>query len=147
MYFDPYWWLDQCVKMIAQRFGSNRVRYDRESYKWLMVYGFPLPKWWLQNSTNLLIVLPPAGNIDTHPPDRFYVGQGLRTVSGLVTEHYYEEAWHFNDMAHYGWARISIHMESWYPSADVVSGHNLSHVLDIVYRELDKWAKQAEGVW
>jgi hypothetical protein len=146
MYFDPYRWLDQCVNMIAQQFGSNRVSYDQESYEWFMVYGFPLPEFWLQSSTNLLVLLPPAGNIDTCPPDRFYVSQGLRTVSGLMTGHYYEGDGSFNDRASYGWARISIHIESWCPSADVVSGHNLLHVLDIIYDDLDKWAKQAEGV-
>lgn len=146
MYFDPYWWIDRCVMMIAQRFGNNRVTYDRSSYEWFMVYGFPLSRWWLQRSTSLFVVLPPVGNIATYPPDRFYVNQGLRTVSGLLVEHYYEEGAGFNDRARDGWARLSLHIESWYPSADVVSGHNLLHLLDIVYCKLDKLAQEAEGV-
>lgn len=147
MYFDPYWWIDQCMLMIAERYGFDRVIYDRRSYKWFEVFDFPLSEWWRQPSTTLFVKLPPVGNILIYPPDYVYVDQGLRTLSGLMVGHYYEDGEGFNDMAHEGWARLSLHMESWRPSPDVVSGNNLLDLVELVYYRMSEWAKQAEGVW
>jgi hypothetical protein len=145
MYFDPYRWIDQCLQMIAERYGFDRLDYDRSSYKWFEIFDFPLSEWWLQPSTTLFVKLPPVGNILTYPPDYIYLDQGLRTVSGLKVSHYYENG-EFNDMAYEGWARLSLHIKSWRPSPDVVSGNNLLDVVDLVYHDLDRLAKQAEGV-
>jgi hypothetical protein len=146
MYFDPYRWIDQCILMIAQRYGYNRLNYDRYSRRWFMIYDFPLSEWWIQPSTALFITLPPVGNIQLHPPDGLYVEQGLRTINGLVPDHYIEVG-EFNDLADQGWARLSVHIKSWCPSPDVVSGNNLLDVVDLVYHDLDRLAKQAEGVY
>lgn len=145
MYFDPYQWLDQCIQMIQQEFGYERVSYDQSSFKWLMIKGFPLPKWWRQLSTNLLIILPNTGNIHTYPPDKFYLNKGLRTVNGLVPKHYYEGGG-YNDMSSKGWARYSFELDSWKPSSDVVSGNTLIDLLAAIYVSLDLLARETEGV-
>lgn len=110
------------------------------SLEWILLKNFPLPSGWFNRLTSLLIVWQGInGDIFHVKPNNFYVDIGLRLIDGSEPSHIFEDS-SFNDLWPH-WARASWHIESWKPSKDVVSGHNILSIfngLDEFFRKIAK---------
>ena len=127
-YIDQRYWYKINFDLIWELF-PNTI-FDLVNCKWFQIPYFPLPENWLQNSTDLLVILPGLkGDIQYSKPDGFYLKKGLRTNTHKSPEHIYEEPG-FNDRSHQNWSRYSFHLKEWSPESDVYSGDTLVTILE-----------------
>ncbi len=122
--------------MLERLFGAERITFEWPEVKYLQISQYPLPTNWMQLHTSLLMVFDNPANIFVHPPDRFYLNRGLRTVHGEIPTHYFEGEG-YNDLSNLNWARYSFHIQdNWHPERDVESGSTLLDVLDALHISL-----------
>jgi hypothetical protein len=97
---------------------------------WVLFKTFPLPNGWNNQSTELLILIPPG--YPTTPPDNFYVRNGLRLFSGAPPGNYSEN----QNLLGNSWGQFSFHAQSWNPSSDFQIGDSLRTFIAGVERRL-----------
>ena len=134
-------WLVLNAALLSKVFGSDYVLIDDKNWKCLQVLNFELPMNWDRCFTELLIEFPHCTNTIL-PPDKFYIERELRTTTGNIPKHYYENDY-FNDKSREGWARFSFHIEgNWQPSLDMRHGTTMIKVLDSLYNGMYEAAKE-----
>lgn len=131
-------WYHDNIELIRAIFPDKFIKYDKGSYTWLYIEDFDLPSGWVPPYSNFLMRMAGLdGGIETAPYG-FYVDKGLRTVSGRKPEHYFEGTT-VNDLAELNYSYLSIHIRTWKPSLDVISGHNLATAIDLIYKRMARF--------
>ncbi len=121
------WYLGN-IGLLAKIFGQ--VSYDDSCFTWIKVHGFDLPEIYFQKQTTLLI-LTPGYNLDNHQSFNFFVNQNMQRKDRIPPPFVHEIR--YNHLRSYGYARLSFHLTSFKPSADIVSGDNLLELLKSIY--------------
>jgi hypothetical protein len=125
-------WYMANIEILANIFGQ--IEYDDVSFTWVRIYRFELPQVFYQKSTSLLMITP-EDNIDNHESYHFFVNKDLQRLDGIAPPFVHEnDQW--NNLYHLNWARLSYHLKSFRPTADVVSGDNLFGLAKAVYHFL-----------
>ncbi len=141
-YSDWQYWILQNIQLLSKRYGKDGVVLDGKTWRSILIFYYCLPESWKPRSSRLLIVLPPKSQIFHAPPDRFYMDRSLRTVTGQMPAHYYEEGG-FNDLTKQGMARFSFHLKKgWQPKREHLKGTTLIDVIDAFYLALDMAAME-----
>lgn len=107
------------IELLRKTYGELEVGADID---WVLIKQFPLVQCWNRESTELLIIIPPA--YPSTPPDNFFVTNGLRlrhdgheVPPGNYTEN--------QSVLGKSWAQFSYHCQSWSPAPDPLDGDNL----------------------
>ncbi|CAB1062325.1 hypothetical protein D1BOALGB6SA_7101 [Olavius sp. associated proteobacterium Delta 1] len=122
-------WYLQNMAILRRVFG--KVDFDEDSFRWVILHSFSLPPFYHQRKTVLLIETP-GPHINNPKAFNFYADKGLSRSDMTVFEHIYEDS-RYNHYSDYGLARLSLHLEIFQPSSDVISGDTLLDVTQNVY--------------
>ncbi len=133
-------WYHENIELVQRVFSDKFIKYDKSTYTWVFIKDFNLPKGWRPSYSNLLIRMPGLDSGFETAPYGFYVDKRLRTTSGRTPEHYFESDG-VNDLEDKNYAYLSIHIKTWNPRRDVISGDNLLTVIDIIYQRMNRFAK------
>ncbi len=122
-------WHIRNIKIAASLFPE--VVYDSD-FSRIVIERFPLPDGFKKNYTELVIKWQGIhGDIFNIVPDNFYVDKDIKLRDGDTPSHIYKNE-PFNDRWP-DYARVSWHLKTWKPSADVISGHNIMTILEGLY--------------
>lgn len=122
-------WYMANIALLVRLFGE--VSFDDNCYEWVRIHRFDLPPIFWQEQTSLLI-LTPGFNIDNHLDYHFFVDRRLERRDGIFPPFIHEDN-EYNSLYELNYARLSFHLDSFKPSADVVSGDNLLGLSKAVY--------------
>jgi len=136
VYEDNDNWFEENLKVLAQDFYPEDLELITSGEKTiLIIYNFPLPDNFEQTETDLMIIFPEGDRLLYAKPDKFYADKGLKLRDSRTPPHIFESIG-FNDRSNEGWARLSIHLKEWHPTRDVVSGSNITDILESIYNGL-----------
>ena len=117
---------------------SKQAKYDLDNGAWVLIYNFGLPYGYNYDRTDILILLPPS--YPQLPPDWFYMDPGLRRRDGKPP-HYFEEAvGRAPTLEH--WAAGCLHIKTWYPADDPLTGHSLLTISQLIQDAFQRWLHQ-----
>jgi len=122
-------WYSANIEMLKRAFGT--VTYDNKCFSWILIHVFPLPPMYNKEFTALLIETP-GNNIENYTDYNFYADRGLRRPDISGFEHIFDENG-YNNYADKGYSRLSLHLHSFNPNLDVISGDNLIDICQTVY--------------
>ena len=109
----------------------HNVNYDDLGFDWVHIPRFPLPRIWLNESTELLIKLPTTYPLT--PPDGFYMDKYLRTRHGHSIGHYFQDQGSLNPYANKGWAWFCMHIGGgWNSTSSLKHGDNLLKYTELI---------------
>lgn len=112
-----------------------RFEFDDSGCSWVRVLDFDLPKRvYVDKYTNLLLLIP-FPNIENASGYSFYTNRFLARYDNARFHHIFDNAG-YNDLHGQGYARLSFHLNSFRPTADIISGDNLVDLLEAVYHFL-----------
>jgi hypothetical protein len=117
------------ISLLKDRYGEAEIGPNLE---YLIFKKYRLPPSWSQDTTELLVLIPPGYPMT--PPDNFYVSNGLRLQSGQMPGNYGDG----NQQLGRSWGFFSVHIDGeWKPSADLLHGDNLmTFMFSIVEKRL-----------
>ncbi len=118
------------LQLLCQRYGQ--VEHGPDLH-WVLFRSFCLPHGWNRQTTELLVLLPPAYPLV--PPDNFFVREGLRTTTGTPPGGYFEGQ---TSVLGPGWGQFSFHAQQWRPSPGLLDGDNLITFMMAVERRLSE---------
>jgi len=110
------------------------VEFDDTSFTWIRVNYFNLPPVYYQEESTLLFSTP-GNNIENFRDYNFFVDQNLMRRDGVPPPFVHEND-RCNNLFNQGYARLSFHLKSFKPTADVVSGDNFLELAKAVYHFL-----------
>lgn len=110
------------------------VEYDHDSFTWIRINYFDLPPVFYRKESTLLF-LTPGNNIENFKDYHFFVDQDLKRRDGVAPPFVHEND-KYNSLYDHGYARLSFHLNSFRPTADVVSGDNFLDLAKAVYHFL-----------
>ncbi len=113
------------ISIISYRFP---VQFDEYNLDYISIKKFPLNHKFNYLDTTLLIKIPVQYPFS--PPEHFYLKKGL-LYKGASPEHYFQDAG-FNDLDSLGWSKYCLHVKSWKPNSDIISGDSLITFLELI---------------
>jgi len=114
------------------------VLYEEGKLSYLAIKNFLLNSNFNLTSTTLLIKIPPKYPFT--PPEHFYLKKGL-LYKGKSPTHYFQNAG-FNDLSEEGWSKFCLHVKSWKPSKDIISGDSLITFLELIQIVFDNLERE-----
>lgn len=124
------------ITIISSRFP---VLFDEDNLNYVSIMNFPLNLHFNFRVTTLLIKIP--NQYPFTPPEHFYLKKGL-LYKGRPPEHYFQGAG-FNDLDSHGWSKYCLHVTSWKPSVDIISGDSLITFLELIKLVFDNIEREA----
>ena len=125
-------WYDANIEMLRRLYGA--ISYDEQSFSWIKIHNFKLPPFYNQIYTSLLITTP-CENIENYSSYDFYINKGLKRKGSRAVNHIFDEAG-YNNLSHKNYARLSLHLDSFKPSLDLINGENIVDICQVVYNHL-----------
>jgi hypothetical protein len=125
-------WYEINTKMLCRCYGQ--VSYDELNLSWIRIHRFKLPPVFRQSYTALLIMTP-GQNIENYNGYDFYLDKELKRKDKKPMDHIFDGSG-FNDLSGKNYARLSLHLKSFRPALDVISGENLLDMCEVVYNHL-----------
>ncbi|MFQ3611927.1 MAG: E2/UBC family protein [Fimbriimonadales bacterium] len=136
----------ECVLCAISYSQTKSAQYDDVEGTWVVISDFPLPEGYNYETTDILILLPP--NYPLSPPDWFYVDHNLRLRNGKRLSHvFYDLTSHdpnrqrMEPPQQKGWTGCCLHIRSWKPANDPLSGHSLLSVCELIKGALERWSR------
>jgi hypothetical protein len=127
------------VYLLRKRF--TKVEFDPDGY-WVCIYDFDLPRGCNKAQSCLLIEL--DSSYPFTPPKNCYIDRNIRSSSGEPIDHYFPGS-RENKFFAKGWAWLSLHLDGWKPTANIVQGDNLLKFCDLVYLALEDLVRGKGG--
>jgi hypothetical protein len=125
-------WYEINITMLCRCYGQ--VSYDDLNFSWIKVHSFKLPPVFTKSYTALLISTP-GQNIENYNGYDFYLDKELERKDNQPMDHIFGRSG-YNDLSHKNHARLSLHLKSFRPALDVISGENLLDMCEVVYSHL-----------
>lgn len=126
----------QETALAAMRYSmTKQAKFDQDNGNWVVIHNFALPSGYNFNQTDILILLPPS--YPQTPPDWFYMDPGLRRRDGRPP-HYFEEAAGRAPTLEL-WAAGCLHIRSWRPTNDPLTGHSLLTICQLIQGAFGRW--------
>ena len=127
-------WYEQNIGLLNAVYGARNLSWDEAEFTWVMIRGFELPPNWTPRSTNLIVETPGIHGELEMGRINFYLDKGLKNRNGDTPGHYFEEEGSLNPQGGRGWAWYCLHVHSWIPTSDVLSGDSLLTAIDTIWQ-------------
>jgi len=127
-------WYLFCIKEIASICNTG-VQFDDQTFSWLRLERFTLPKFYNFSHTKLLIELPGLLQFDNPKKFTFFITNNLKRTDGSRIQNYFNKH-AYNKYYWLGYGSLSLHIQSFNPSLDIYSGDRLIDIVQVVYNFL-----------
>jgi hypothetical protein len=128
------------MALAAMRYSmTKQAKYDPDNGEWVLIHNFGLPYGYNYDRTDILIY-PLSPLYPQEPPDWFYMDRGLRRCDGKPP-HYFEDAMGRAPTLEH-WAAGCLHIKTWYPTNDPLTGHSLLTVYQLIQDAFQRWLRQ-----